>query len=217
MLPSESDPNLSLGGVISSVQILSQTATPSGGQISGVTVDDAYGNDLGTAAALHFINATTGLTWEHDGSGVGDEIDVSSDGQYTILAADKKGALIVTIVSASLPGGDTDKDHTITALKNKLFDDIANTEALAGDVEYRCFYIINSDGTDAFDAIAVFVNEQPTGDATVKLGLDPAGINGTATTIVDESTRALLRSGSVGGLLHSKGQPLALLYSKRMY
>ena len=67
-----------------------------------------------------------------------------------------------------------------------LFDDVANSE-LSSDTEYRCYYIVNEHATDTLFSAEVFIGTVAAG-TTIAIGLDPAGINGTATTIANEST-----------------------------
>ncbi len=76
-----------------------------------------------------------------------------------------------------------------SGLFNNLFDDVDNGEATAGDTEYRCFYLVNTHATDTWFTSRIWIEiETSSGDSILDIGLDPAGINGTATTIVNEST-----------------------------
>lgn len=87
--------------------------------------------------------------------------------------------------AASLGGA-----RSSVALPTGLFDAVTGDEAAAGDVEYRCVYFRNEDA-DATGLIAPFLwitSNTPSADSTIAIGLDPAGKNGTATTVVDEST-----------------------------
>lgn len=77
---------------------------------------------------------------------------------------------------------------------NNLFDDVSDVEAAAGDTEYRCFYVKNTNATDTLNTAAIYIQSNtPSADDTVEIGLDPAGIGdgsatGVATTAANEST-----------------------------
>jgi len=71
---------------------------------------------------------------------------------------------------------------------NSEFDDITGDEAFAGDTEYRCFAFKNTHATLTAIGGKLFVNQDSTSaNTTMSIGLDPAGKNGTATTIATES------------------------------
>lgn len=54
---------------------------------------------------------------------------------------------------------------------NNLFDDVTQPESIAGYMDFRCFYIRNSSGTD-FRDVKVFINSQHPWGAYVELGVD---------------------------------------------
>jgi hypothetical protein len=69
-----------------------------------------------------------------------------------------------------------------------LFDVITAAENEGEVVDYRCVYVVNEHSTlDWQDAFAWFSNIVA-GGADIAMGLDPAGVDGTATTIADENT-----------------------------
>lgn len=75
-----------------------------------------------------------------------------------------------------------------------LFDTVIGSEASAGDIEYRCFYVKNSNLTDTIANASIWIESQTTSpDTDIAIGLDPAGVGdgsatGVATTVVNEST-----------------------------
>jgi hypothetical protein len=76
-----------------------------------------------------------------------------------------------------------------TATLNNLFDDVSGDESASGDTEYRCFYVENTNGTLTLSAIKAWIaTASASSDSEYAIGLDPAGVNGTATTIANEST-----------------------------
>lgn len=95
--------------------------------------------------------------------------------------------------NASIGGAVSSTEVSSTPMNN-LFDNVSDAEAVAGDVEYRCVYLSNDNATDTLNSAAVFIQSNtPSGDSTIAIGLDPAGIgNGTSTgvaaTPANEST-----------------------------
>ena len=185
------DPNLSLGGVISTTRFDSQTAT--GVTIAGVTVDDAAENAVGSGTLAYTVAGQT-LTWTPPGGAAGAAVPVGTNGTYMIRGGGvTAGYLRVTVAAASLPAGDVSNTVTIANRDNNLFDDVSKAQALAGDVNYRCVYLKNTHASDTATGVAVWINQDSLGADTISIGADPAGIgNGTstgvATTIVNEAT-----------------------------
>ena len=190
-----SDPDLSLGGVKSTTRVASQIPAYEGAGITGVTLVDCGGFDPNgtlTGHDLQFTNATTELVLDPNGIAPGPAVDVSMDDRYVIRAVSANGFpyVIVDVVTASLPGGDTSDTFVVAPQVNNLWDDVSGIEQAEGSVEYRCIYLENTNGVDDMFQVTVFFND---GDKLefgegYAIGLDPAGINGVATTIVDEET-----------------------------
>ena len=184
-----SDPLASLGGVISATRKGSQSVgTPS--NIGGVTPLYAALNPEG-AGTLSYFNATNTLTWTPFSASAGAPVDVSSDGTYAILGS--VGYIVVSVVSASLPGSDQTDALTVANITEALFDNVSGADATSGKISYRCEYVFNVNGSDTINNVRVYIGQQPTGADSLDVGLDPAGIgNGTttgvATTIPNETT-----------------------------
>ena len=182
------DPAAALGGAISTdaaAVIKSQSITAS--TIGGVTYDDAAGNALGNGTVNFTLSGTT-LQWTAPGGSIGPAINVGTSGAYTIYSSDGLGHVKVTVVAASLPGGNASQNPAIANQVNKLFDDVSRPESVAGDIEYRCFYVKNAHGADSMASCLLWINADTPGADTIAIGLDPVGLNGTATTIADENT-----------------------------
>lgn len=185
------DPTASLGGAMSTDPagvIVGRTVgdtTPN--NTTGVTILDAPGSATGNGT-LAFTASGTMATWAGNGATVGTAVNIGADGRY-ILEDSAGGRLHIAVVASSLPVGDTSDTVAVSAASNKLFDDISPAESLAGDTEYRCFYVYNAHGTDDLLDVKIYIGSQPSGgDDTIQIGLDLAGKNGTADTIVDETT-----------------------------
>lgn len=88
--------------------------------------------------------------------------------------------------AASL-GGAMSSEAVSTSL-NGLFDLVSSAEALAGDTEYRCIYVLNTGATTALGAKLWIQSNTPNSDNQIAIALGGEGLNGTAETPGDEST-----------------------------
>lgn len=85
----------------------------------------------------------------------------------------------------STVGGGLIADATL----NNLWDNVSGDEGASGDTEYRCFYIRNNDGSRTVETVRTWFNAQSnSGDVAYAIGLSPAGVDGTAESLADEST-----------------------------
>jgi hypothetical protein len=81
-----------------------------------------------------------------------------------------------------------------TATLNNLFDDVSGAEAAAGDVEYRCFFVINDHASLTLQAAVAKLVSQTAGGGAIDFGLDPAAVSAKglasaqAATIANESS-----------------------------
>ncbi len=186
------DPDLALGGIMSSERVLSQSAAAPT-NVTGVAIDYACGNATGNGT-LAFTFATKLLTWTPNGGTIGTAVDVTADGKYVIADSTGDQQLHITVTAASLPGTDqSDADITIANISNETFDDITKQEALDGDIEYRCLYIKNTHATDSALNVTIWIESDASGEDSLELGDDAAGVGdgsttGVAVTIADEDT-----------------------------
>lgn len=179
----------SLGGAISTTGLIkNQTATRSTSLITGVTIDDALGNAIGSGT-LTFAGAAKTLSWTPPNSTAGTAVDVSSSGTYAIQGPSNGGMVIVTVVASSLPGSNVSDTVVISALNNQLWDDVSKAQSNAGEVTYRCFYFKNA-AADTMVEFKLWIAENTPGQDSVAIGLDPAGIGGTATQTTKAVTGA---------------------------
>lgn len=134
------DPDLSLGGDMSSERVLSQSTTALS-NVTGVTIDYAGGNPTG-AGTLAFDFSDLTLTWTANGLNAGDPVNVATSGKYAIFG--EQGVLLVTVVAGSLSGTDESDSVTIAHIEGEQFDAVTRQESFAGDTEYRCFCLTNT-------------------------------------------------------------------------
>lgn len=86
--------------------------------------------------------------------------------------------------NASLGGVQSSVEITDATLEN-LFDNVSSADAASGETNYRCLYVENTNGVDTLTAALTFFASVPSVTG-IAMGLDPAGVNGTATTIANE-------------------------------
>lgn len=99
---------------------------------------------------------------------------------------------------ASTPAGSlgeflSSTEITDSSLHN-LFDVVTGDENADSDVEYRCFFVVNSNATDTLYNAVTWISAETGGGASIAIGLDPVGVvdeddaTAQAATIADEST-----------------------------
>lgn len=70
-----------------------------------------------------------------------------------------------------------------------LFDDTSAAESLAGDVEYRCFYVHNAHATLTLLNAVVWLNAQSLGAGhAIAIGVGSSAVNGVEQTVANEDT-----------------------------
>jgi len=101
----------------------------------------------------------------------------------TDLTARLSGGAANADVNASLGGVISSVPVDFGSTLNNLFDNVSDAEAIAGDVEYRCFYLRNGHATDTLNTTTVYVaSNTPNANTAVQIGLDPAGVGDGVTT-----------------------------------
>jgi hypothetical protein len=204
------NPNASLGGIISTTRFLSQNTT--GNTIAGVTINDAAENTVGSGTLSYLVAGQT-LTWTPPSGAAGTAVAVGTNGSYIIRGSGTTaGYLRVTVVAASLPVANATNTIVVSNRDNNLFDDVTKAEALAGDTNYRCIYAKNGHASDTATSVSVWINQDSLGADTISIGADPAGVGdgsatGVATTIANE---AAVPAGVVFTQPLSEGAAIAL-------
>ena len=183
------DPDASLGGIMSSERIYSKSATGIS-NITGVVIDDAPGSANG-AGTLAYTASTKSFVWTPNGGTAGASTAVTENCRIAVPGS--TGWLFLTVTYASLPASNQSDTITVSALSNELFDDIAKAESYDGDTEYRCFYVCNGHDTDPFIGAKIYIGSDASGADALSIGLDLAGTGngsttGVADTIADENT-----------------------------
>ena len=170
------DPDVSLGGVLTSQRVISQSATTT---ISGVTIIEAVGNVTGNGT-LAYVASGNLITWADSGDTAGTAVNIGTNGTYKLDSA-TAGYIIITVVTASLPGDTTDSSVTIVTEINKIFDDILAAESWSGDIEYRCMFFKNEHPTETAFGFKFWIDSQAIGADDIEVGASVGGVgNGTA-------------------------------------
>ena len=182
------DPLVSIGGVLTTTEVLSQAVARTTSKITGVTVNDGNGNAEGNGT-ITFTATGTALQYTPPAGAIGLAVNVSADGDYFIQGANNGGAIHVTVVASSLPTGNTTDAVAITNLKEKVLDNTTKPESLAGKTIYRCLWISNEgttlDDDDAID-VEVWINANTPGQDTISIGIaDEAASTGAGVAGVD--------------------------------
>jgi len=183
------DPNLDLGGVISTAgakDILSQTATAPT-TITGVTIPDAVGNAEGVGT-LFFDSTAKTLRWTPKNGTAGTAVDVSVSDDYAIQGGNNGGLLKVAVISGTLPSSDQTNSITIANIANNIFDDVAKADAKAGDTEYRGIYWQNDHATDDMVDVRMWVAQNTPGQDVIQIAIADEAVDTTMATIPNENT-----------------------------
>lgn len=94
------------------------------------------------------------------------------------------GGATNTDPNASL-GGAMSATAFTSAVAANLFDNVAGVESSAGDIEYRCFYIVNLHPTLTYKGAVVFIAVLTLlADTEFDIGLDPAPVGSDSGTII---------------------------------
>ena len=137
---------------------------------------------------------------------------VASDIVYRLSTTAGSAGDTTTSTGAGSLGKYASTSVITTATLNNLWDDVSGAEASAGDIEYRCIFVLNNHATLTLQNAQVYIASQTAGGGTVDMGLDPTAISAKgsasaqAVTIANESTAP----AGVTFSSPSSGSPLAI-------
>lgn len=182
---SNADVTQSTGGVVSSTEVLSQSASGIT-TLTGITLDNGMGNAVGDGT-LTYTASTTSITWTPKSGATGTAVDISADGTYFVQGGSNGGALIITVVAASLPTSTVSNTITIANLDNKMYADVSKDESDVGTTIYHCFALKNT-GTDQKKSVTLWINSNTPGQDTISIGVANAAAGDGVTTGIDTDT-----------------------------
>ena len=167
---SNNDPNLSLGGVISTNILYGQSVSINSGSspIPGLTF-------LGSENLGVNVHITTrietpdfggfGIMLGNWNAGVGIYYTLTpTDGEYLLVDGDT--SVTVSVVTAQMVYGGGYIDGV--SIQNNLLDEVTSNESKVGDVTYRHFYLKNSTVIDK--SIKVYIGAQLSGQDYIEIG-----------------------------------------------
>lgn len=118
---------------------------------------------------------------------------VASDIVYRLSVAAAAGDTTAGTPATSR-GDQVSTTAITTATLNNLWDKVSGAEAAAGDVEYRCIFVLNNHATLTLEAAKFGITSQTAGGGTIDFGLDPTAVSAKgsasaqAVTVANEST-----------------------------
>lgn len=128
---------------------------------------------------------------------------VTGDIIYRFSVAAAAGDTTAGAAATSL--GDQVSTTAITdATLNNLFDDVSGAEAAAGDIEYRCIFVLNNHATLTLVDAEVVIDSQTAGGGTIDIALDNIAVSAKgsgsaqAAAVANESTGPGGGAGSFG-------------------
>ena len=108
----------------------------------------------------------------------------------------------------AVPAASLGDAKSSTVMGTDLLDGVSSAEALAGDTEYRCFYIHNAHATLTMESAVAWIQANtPSGDTTLEIGLGTSAVNATEQTVADEQTAP---SGVTFSAAGTEGAAIAL-------
>jgi hypothetical protein len=195
---SNSDPLLSLGGVMSSASVpLQSIASPV--NVLGVSVSQVVGVS-GDITLFTTNGSTTGyrrIGW-FDPTTVQGYIEVNADGEYIIYSSagdPSRGYLVVNVTIASITTSYKEDVLALTDALETIFPDVTQAKAGAGAMDYRCIYIRNGNGSETISLLNLWVGKEYSGEQSIAFAVDTNGVGGTAVTIADSEDTGDVVSG----------------------
>lgn len=105
--------------------------------------------------------------------------------------------ILTTDIKYRLSGGAANADPALSIggakssveAASNLLDAVSSSEALAGDIEYRCYYVHNAHATLTLEnAVAWLSANTPSADTTLDIGVGTSAVDGTEQTVANENT-----------------------------
>lgn len=118
---------------------------------------------------------------------------VASDIVFRLSVSAAAGDTTVGTPATSL-GDQVSTTAITTATLNNLWDDVSGAESAAGDVEYRCIFVLNNHATLTLANATIEVLSQTAGGGTIDIATDNIAVSAKgsgsaqAATIANEST-----------------------------
>lgn len=188
----QSDPDAALGNFRGSTAVIGLTVSGIT-NITGLSNAFASGNNGAGSGTLEFDFSALSLRWTAPSGTAGSWVDVSSNGDYIVEdGTDPNSFLRVTVTAASLPGSDQNDTVVLVDAYNKQFDNVSESEATAGDTEYRALGAMN-DNAGTITTVKIWIDDLGIADTTTSATYAASG----AVTVTVVSTSGYPDSGYI--------------------
>lgn len=107
-----------------------------------------------------------------------------------ILASEiKEYRSTFTASSVDSLGGAITATEIVDNTTHNIWDVVSSAESLAGDTEYRCIYVKNTNSSLTLQSAKVWIaTNTPSTDTSVEIGLGTSAVGGTEQTVANENT-----------------------------
>lgn len=186
---SNADPELALGGALSTEMVRGKPAAYVSTTVAGVSIEYAIGDNANTGTGSLFVDVQgdhAEIQWSAPtiGTIVG-TFPVTESGTYAIFC-DESNYLVVTVDYPSLVLGTYTESVSVGFESQNVFDDTATAETTTGSTSYRCIFFKNISDTSHTYRFMQVVESSPN-SAQYFMGMNASEVN-TAQTIADEFT-----------------------------
>lgn len=187
----QADPDAALGNYRGSTEVIGLTVSGIT-NITGLSNAFASGNNGAGTGTLEF-DTTNGLRWTAPSGTVGAWVAVAADGDFMMEdGTDPNSYLRVTVTFASLPGANQSDSVLLVDAYNKQYDNVSESEASAGDTEYRALGAMN-DNAGSITTVKVWIDDLGIADTTTSATYAASG----AVTVTVVSTTGYPDSGYI--------------------
>ena len=201
----QTNPNASLGGKRSGT-ILRSLSSPAPANITGVTVVDVSANCGAGNATLAFTLTGQTLAFTAPGDTAGTAVAVGVSGTYEVYSGTASKYIIVSVVSASLPGSNKSDTIALTNLIDNFFDSVSSAEAVAGSTEYRALMVKNDSANTMYGAVVWLAQNTPFPNDEIWVAIEAPAANAIQ-SIANETTAP---TGLTWSLAASEGAALSI-------
>lgn len=132
-----------------------------------------------------------------------------SDIIYRLSVAAAAGDTTAGTPATSL-GDQVSTTAITTATLNNLWDDVSGAEAAAGDVEYRCLFVLNNHATLTLTNAQITIASQTAGGGTIDIAVDNIAVSAKASGSAQAAAVANESTSPGGGAGSFGAGPLAL-------
>lgn len=132
----------------------------------------------------------------------------STDIVYRYSVAAAAGDTTAGTPATSL-GDQVSTTAIVTATMNNIFDDVSGAEAAAGDVEYRCVFVLNNHASLTLTSAVVAMDSQTAGGGLLALATDNVAVSAKTSGSAQAAVVADENSAPAGVSAFGNG-PLAL-------